>query len=240
MELPQTGMLELVSTHEIQIFNPLMNKKKRYMTVRLKEILDSVYADSWSSADYSDISFRALDGYEAIGSLTMLLEDGAFLAYEDLDREQGWEPIGHKQADPGPFFLVWNKKHQTTANAYPWPWQITEINLLRFEDQYPAVMPRGANPGSPARLGFQIFRDRCLRCHAMNRQGGKIGPDLNAPQSIVAYRSEQMIKSYIRQASQFRYTQMPDHPDLSDPDLDNLYRYFQYQDQHRMQPDDPR
>ena len=71
----------------------------------------------------------------------------------------------------------------------------------------------------------------------MDQRGGKIGPDLNAPQSIVAYRSERMIKSYIRQASKFRYTQMPDHPDLSDQDLDNLYRYFQYQDQQRMRPD---
>jgi len=109
------------------------------------------------------------------------------------------------------------------------------VNLLRFEDQYPAVMPTGAGAGTPAQLGFEMFRSRCLRCHAMNQQGGKIGPDLNAPQSIVAYRSEEMIKAFIRQPSKFRYTQMPDHPDLSDQDLDNLYRYFQNQDQHRTQ-----
>ena len=119
MVLSPTGMLELVSTHDIQLFNPLMNKRKRYMALRLKDVLDSVYGETWSSSDHSDISFRALDGYEAMLSLALLLEDGAFLAYADIDREHGWEPIGRKLADPGPFLLVWNKKHQTTANAYP-------------------------------------------------------------------------------------------------------------------------
>ncbi len=49
---------------------------------------------------------------------------------------------------------------------------------------------------------------------------------------------EEMIKAFIRQPSKFRYTQMPDHPDLSDQDLDNLYSYFQHQDQHRTQHSD--
>jgi hypothetical protein len=63
----------------------------------------------------------------------------------------------------------------------------------------------------------------------MDRMGGKIGPDLNAPQSIVAYRSKYMIKEMIKHASKYRYTIMPDHSDLSDSDLDDLYNYFQFQ-----------
>lgn len=235
--LTPSGLADVVRPTEIEIFNPLMNKNKRYLAVELKTLLDAVYGTKWYSPRYSDIAFKALDSYEAVANLQRLREDGAYLAYEDLDRANGWEPIGHKLADPGPFFLVWANQHQTTANAYPWPWQVAAIDLLRFEHRYPAVVPRGSKPGSPERLGFELFRSRCLRCHAMNRQGGKVGPDLNAPQSIVAYRSEKMIKSYIRQASKFRYTQMPDHPDLTDLDLDNLYRYFKHQDQHRYETD---
>ena len=62
----------------------------------------------------------------------------------------------------------------------------------------------------------------------MNQQGGKVGPDLNAPKSIVAYRSEYMIKEFIKHPSEYRYTQMPDHPDLTEQDLNNLIAYFRY------------
>lgn len=62
----------------------------------------------------------------------------------------------------------------------------------------------------------------------MNGQGGRIGPDLNAPKSIVTYRSPHMIKEFIKNLSKYRYTQMPDHPGLSEADLDNLLYYFSY------------
>ena len=99
---------------------------------------------------------------------------------------------------------------------------------MRFPDQYPLVYPDGAGKDSAAYKGYEIFKGRCVRCHSMNQQGGKVGPDLNAPRSIVTYRSEYMIKEFIKHPSVYRYTQMPDHPDLTDGDLNNLIAYFRY------------
>jgi cytochrome c2 len=99
---------------------------------------------------------------------------------------------------------------------------------MRFPDQYPLVHPQGAGKDSAAYKGYDIFKGRCVRCHSMNQQGGKVGPDLNAPRSIVTYRSEYMIKEFITHPSAYRYTQMPDHPDLTDQDLNNLIAYFRY------------
>ena len=70
-------------------------------------------------------------------------------------------------------------------------------------------------------------------CHSINRKGGKIGPDLNAPRSIVSYRSASMIKEFIKNPSKYRHTLMPDHPDLSEQDLDNLISYFNYMNEIR-------
>ena len=65
--------------------------------------------------------------------------------------------------------------------------------------------------------GFDLFKAHCVRCHSINQQGGRIGPDLNAPKSIVSYRPKKMIKAY---------TDMPDQLFLTDAGLEDLYQYF--------------
>lgn len=115
---------------------------------------------------------------------------------------------------------------QSTENDYPWPYQLKSIALIRFEDRYPEVVPAGAAADSPAMRGFDLFKAHCVRCHSINQQGGRIGPDLNAPKSIVSYRPKKMIKAYIRKPSDFRYTDMPDQLFLTDAGLEDLYQYF--------------
>ena len=216
-----------LKSYSIRFFNPFAGKgkEKNYKAFKIMDVLDLAYGDPWKKDEYSDMAFIALDGYEAVGKLALLKEEGGYLAFKDLDVPLGWEPVGKRNADPGPFFLVWTKENQTTVNAYPWPFQVAALNLVRFEDAYPSVVP-AAPKDSPAYRGFLTFKARCIRCHSINQEGGKIGPDLNAPQSVSAYRSKRMIKEFIRHPSKYRHTQMPDHEDLSDENLEELYRYF--------------
>lgn len=213
--------------HEITFRDPHYAKIKRYSAFLVSDVLRLAYGKEWEKDIYTDVTFTALDGYKAIGHISKLKEKGGYLAYLDLDIE-GWEPIGRKKSIPGPFYLVWTGKLQTTEYEYPWPWQLASINIVRFEDQYPAVYPQGVKTDSSIYKGFQIFKYRCFRCHSINQQGGKIGPDLNAPQSIVEYRSRKMIKEFIKHPSKYRHTQMPDHLDFSEQDLDMLLDYFWY------------
>ena len=71
---------------------------------------------------------------------------------------------------------------------------------------------------------------------AINGEGGKVGPELNVPQSIVEYRPSAQIKAYIRNPEIFRYTTMPAHPGLSDADLDALLAYFQAMQSRKHDP----
>lgn len=214
--------------HDISLYDPHYAKQKRYAAFKIYDVLQLAFGNSLEEDAYSDVAFIALDGYKAIGQIDKLKEDGGFLAFSDLD-VKAWEPVGRKKAMPGPFYLVWTGELQTTAYGYPWPWQVASIQLIRFADQYPAVYPLGVKSASSVFKGFQIFKYRCFRCHAMNQQGGTIGPDLQAPKSIVEYRTREMIKEFIKQPSKYRYTQMPDHIDFSEQDLDALLDYFQYQ-----------
>ena len=97
---------------------------------------------------------------------------------------------------------MWTGKGQTSINAYPW--QVIQSNFLRFGDQYPSVFPTVAKLDSSAYRGFSMFRNRCINFNSMGGTGGKVGPVLDAPQSIAAYRSEYMIKEMIKHSPRYR------------------------------------
>ena len=219
-------MRERLPVHSLEFFDLQYEKTKRFEAFDLHDVLTLGFGGRWQSAEYTDVVFTALDGYQAVATRETVSNDGGYLAIEDLDRAGDWEPVGRKGADPGPFYVVWTDPGQSTANGYPWPWQLAAIGILRFRDRYPDVFPQGADERSDPYRGYLTFKGRCFRCHAMNQQGGKVGPDLNAPQSIVAYRSQNMIREFIRNPSKYRYTNMPDHGDLDDQALDELLAYF--------------
>lgn len=231
-ELKLSELKAKLKTHKIKFYDLHYKKNMKYVGFALQDVLHLGLGDKWKSSDFTDVAFEALDGYMSVSKISEVSEPGGYIVFKDLEYKD-WESVSIREANPGPFYLVWTGKDQTTQNGYPWPWQISSIDLTTFEDQYPAVFPKGALTDSAAYKGYEIFKGRCVRCHAMNKQGGKIGPDLNAPQSIISYRSENMIKEFIKHPSKYRYTHMPDHPDLSEQDLDNLISYLHYMNENR-------
>ena len=211
----------------IEIMDPHYAKRKRYSAFLIQDVLQLAYDKEWGRDIYTDVIFIALDGYKAVGHIPKLRQQGGYLTFADLDFKD-WEPVGRKGSLPGPFYVVWTGRDQTTADGFPWPWQLGAINIMRFQDEYPEVFPQGVDSDTSVYQGFKIFKDRCFRCHAMNQQGGKIGPDLNAPKSILAYRTREIIKEFIKHPSKYRYTQMPDHLDLTEQQLNSLLDYFGY------------
>jgi mono/diheme cytochrome c family protein len=214
-----------LNARDLSLFDPEYGKQKHYLGFALGDVLRLGLGPDWAKDVQADVVFQALDGYRAVSPVSKVVEDGGFLVFRDLDFE-GWEPVGRMRANPAPFYLVWTGAEQTTQQGYPWPWQVASIELARFDDRYPEVPPKGAAPGSAAFQGFELFKHRCVRCHSINGQGATIGPDLNAPMSILSYRSIHMVKELIRHPSRYRHTRMPDHSDLSEDDLDDLIAYF--------------
>ena len=140
--------------------------------------------------------------------------------------EAGWEPIGSQKANPGPFYLVWKNPNQVDLDTHPRPYQLASIEIARFEDLFPRTVPTGVAESDPAWKGYGIFRRECVHCHAINRQGGRVGPELNVPKSVTEYRTAEQIKAYVKNPLDFRYTAMPAHPSFTDADLDAIVAYF--------------
>ena len=224
----------------IAVQDPYYQREKRFRACPLARVLALGFADAQLDPE-ANVFLRARDGYTQSAPLAKLRDPGAHLAFEDLSNpgRDGWEPIDRRQVDPSPYYLVWTGEGQQDLHRYPWPYQLAEIDVAPFEREYPHTLPSGVSAGAPAWQGFEIFRTQCVICHAINGEGGRVGPELNVPRSIVEYRPEPQIRDYVRDPGSFRHTSMPAHRHLDEADLDALIAYFRAMSTRKRDPGNP-
>jgi mono/diheme cytochrome c family protein len=210
----------------IEVEDSFYKRRMRYKAVPLKDLLTAAYGGSWGENALGDVFFDALDGYRSHAKVSVLMNDGGMLAFADADSPE-WRPMP-KGVNPGPFYLVWTGPEQTPKNGFPWPWQMVDVKMTILEDEYPKALPKGAGPDSAAARGWTTFKRSCISCHSMSGAGGTVGPDLNAPRGITRYQRKAFLKSFIRKASDFRHTKMPDFDDLEPAELNDLMAYFDH------------
>lgn len=208
----------------VVVDDPYYHATKRFRACPLGQVLALGFGGAPPAS--ADVLFRALDGYVRPASGARVAERGGFVAFADAEHD-GWLPIARQGVDPGPFYVVWTGPGQNDPETHPWPFQLVAIEIADLARKYPHTVPRGAPAGGPAWSGYAIFREQCLSCHAINGEGGKVGPDLNVPRSIVEYRPTEQVKAYIKNPATFRYGNMPAHERLTDTQLDALIAYFE-------------
>ncbi len=222
--LALSKLVAAIPPETIKQLDPYYNREKTYRGVALASVLELGF-EGEKGLPSLEFVLRAKDGYTVPMTGAQAFEAGAFIAFEDVE-VPGWEPIGSQKANPGPFYLVWKNPNQVDLDTHPRPYQLASIEIARFEDLFPRTVPTGVAESDPAWKGYGIFRRECVHCHAINRQGGRVGPELNVPKSVTEYRTAEQIKAYVKNPLDFRYTAMPAHPSFTDADLDAIVAYF--------------
>ena len=227
---------------QITVADPYYEKQKTFYATSLSCVLEEGFGTAPEAWGDREIIFRALDGYARSATAETLRREGGFLALADAGLavwpEVAWAPIGREKTDPGPFYVIWNQSGQQGPHLYPWPYQLSVIEMKSVVDAYPHTVPNGLEANHPAQRGHEIFLRDCLTCHAINGDGGVVGPELNLPQSIVEYRDVEQLKVFVRNPREFRYTKMPANPHLTDADLSDLISYFQAMKERKNDPKD--
>lgn len=201
-------------------FDPYYQRVKTFRALPLEPVLRLAFG----AQDLKPLEFtlRASDGYTVPVSGERLLEGGAYLAFADADG--AWQPIGERHANPGPWYLVWKGENQRDLTTHPRPWALASISIEPFERVFPLVVPKSND--ARVRRGFELFRQQCLKCHAINQQGGRVGPELNVPKNVTEYRDEAFLRAWIKNPFAFRVSVMPPSPQLGEDDLGALLAYL--------------
>ena len=229
------ALREACPPSEVEVADPYHGRRMRYFAMPLVCVLDLGYAPRGGAASLrgQGVLLRALDGYtRPVAGLDLLTpRGGTRLRRGRADGRcrvvaRAFSPIDRRRVDPAPFYLVWSGADQNDPHTHPWPYQLARIELASFASAFPRTVPRGLEAADPGWSGYTLFQTSCASCHAINGEGGTVGPELNVPRSIVEYRPIDQIKAYIRDPQETRYTSMPPHPDLTDSDLDALIAYF--------------
>jgi len=222
----------------VVVLDPVYNKHKRYAGYWLSDILAlaGVHPDPdtvWT--------FTALDGYKTSIAVADIQRTGvkAFVAVEDLDREDGWEKIqqGKEWISPGPYYLVWQTPLEDVAPQVklPWPYQMVEISIHKADEGLQKSFEESNDKSEPVKRGYKIFQQNCVACHSLNLEGGTLGPELNVPKNILEYEDRKFLKEFISDPSSFRdRSKMPAfNKTLSPQEIDDVLDYLTWMGKHK-------
>jgi mono/diheme cytochrome c family protein len=223
-----------IQSETFTAFDPYYGRPKTFRALPFEKVLALGFPGK--SLEERELLLKAKDGYTVPMRPSLVAERGSYVAVADVD-VPAWEPIGPQRANPAPAYFVWKEPAQQDLETHPRPWQLATIEIMRFEVKFPHTVPTGEPETSPAFAGFRIYRERCVRCHAVNREGGRVGPELNVPLNVLEYRPEAQVRAYIKNPLTFRYGNMPPHPDLGEKDLDALVAYFGAMKTRKFDPD---
>lgn len=195
-----------VDASTLTVHEPYEDREVAFRALPLAPVLDRVFGPGWR--DEEELLFTCRDGYQPTVPVQRALDHDAWLAFERPGADfviDKFESGRRQEVSLAPFYLIWENLADAVVRAegdYGWPYQLVGIELVRARDRFPKMTPPGS-AGALVAEGYTAFRMYCTRCHAINGEGGSIGPELNAPGREVGLRDPAWLRRWIDDPSQF-------------------------------------
>ncbi|MBL7817913.1 MAG: cytochrome c [Saprospiraceae bacterium] len=200
-----------------------VKKAKIYLGVNSHKIFSSLIRELNIDSSKYDVTFFCKDGYSPTVSLLQLLERNGYIVTKDVEAKDVWEE--DIKAKFAPAYLVWDIPKNDHKHAFPYG--IVQLQFIEKATEYSLAKPR-TTAKEPIE-GFALFKDKCIKCHSINQEGGIMGPELNYPKNITEYWQLEQIKLFIKNPSSFRAnTKMPQLTELTDAQIDLIFKYLQF------------
>jgi cytochrome c2 len=185
--------------------DPVYHKEKKYKAVSafllIKNEIDLTIIDPKNTK----IVFECRDGYKPEMPLELFLKSNPYLAFQDVDAPKGvkWEMIlkDGNEMNADPFYIVYPSVSSKDAR-YKWPYNLVKIYLEPLNKSTLELYPL---KNRKLEMGYTLFKNHCLTCHAINGIGGTMGPELNYPKSVTEYWKENELVNYIVNPASFRH-----------------------------------
>lgn len=202
----------------------LFKKTKTYQAFPFQENLNMVLPNDLDRTGL-EIIFRCVDGYGPSIPLTHLDSSAAYLAYRDPELATTNTSWGDSlQQKFAPFYIVW-KKNPVAGKNLPWAYGLYQIEINSFAAEYQYSIP--TDPQFAA--GFKLFQNKCMKCHAINQEGGRMAPEFNDPKNITEYWDKEDIWAFAKAPQSYRSTSlMPAVTDLEREEFEQIYAYLEH------------
>ena len=232
LDLRDRGLLKATQIVSIQP-DPVYHKNKRFNALPLKDILEKYSSINRMNANDLKVVFECEDGYKPEMPLEILLSAKAFLAVNDVDAPKGreWEILvkNGQESKIEPFYVVYEGVSGDDV-SYKWPYNLVKIHLAPLHENDEALKPKNKSTLS----GYEIFKNRCQTCHAINKIGGKMGPELNYPKSVTEYWKTDDLKAFIQNPASYRNNVKMPTLGIKPEEANEIVKYLSYMSEHKL------
>lgn len=200
----------------VAVHEPYEQREVRFEAFPAAALFDELLGAEWRAAE--ELVFECADGYRAAVPVSRFLEHEAYVA---VAREGAGfaidKPVGGavERTELAPAYLIWENLRDAQVRSegdWGWPYQIVAVSPASTAERYGRMTPPG-DAGAQAQRGFMVFRRYCSRCHAVNGDGGTLGPELNYPASVTEYIEPTWLRRWIDAPLTVRHgTHMPGLP----------------------------
>ncbi len=231
VDLKAKGLLkntQVVTVNE----DPVYHKTKKFNALPLKEVLEKYSLMKKLVAADTKVVFECEDGYKPEMPLEKLLSAKAFLAVSDVDAPKGreWEQIlkDGNEMKAEPFYVVYEGVSPKNGD-YKWPYNLVKIHFAPLHENDAALKPKDES----VMVGYGLFKNRCQTCHAINKIGGKMGPELNFPKSVTEYWKTDDLKAFIQNPASYRNDVKMPNLGIKPAEASEIVKYLEYMSKNR-------